>query len=207
MRLTKAVVNTHVPYVCLVEVSFLLLQDVWTTDSGNDSTGKVSRSTTVTEWLQHSFCINQLHYESHTNLVIEDTLSWTSQVCHWSVVIQSVLVPPERGGRWRLMQASITLVNVDVSGSWASAGRTTAASCRGTRAWLGLMNCLVEQNCIMLVCFKRIWQVLKYTGWWYNLNHDTAEGKGRQIEKLCLQTDKCYTQCLVTNWSNKCSYF
>lgn len=71
---TKAVVNTHVPYVCLAEVLFLLLQDVWTTDSGNDSTGKVSGSTTVTEWLQHSFCINQLQYESHTNLVIEDTL-------------------------------------------------------------------------------------------------------------------------------------
>lgn len=57
-------------------------------------------------------------------------------------------------GRWKLTQVLITLANADLSGSSrVRRERTPAAEWRGGTA---LMNCLVEQNYIMLVFFKRV---------------------------------------------------
>lgn len=124
------------------------------------------------------------------DLVIEDAVSWTPQVCRHSFVVL-----PVPGSSWEGRQVwadagLITLVNVDLSGFTESAGRTTAASCRRTSVWLGLMNCLVEQNYIMLVFFKRIWQVLKYAGWRYNLGCDMPH-EGTERKRYC-RLIKCY---------------
>lgn len=56
-------------------------------------------------------------------------------------------------GRWKLTQVLITLVNADLSGSSRVRRERTPILLAGRD---GLMNCLVEQNYIMLVFFKRI---------------------------------------------------
>lgn len=54
-----------------------------------------------------------------------------------------------------------------------------------------LMNCLVEQNCIMLVVFKRVWQVLKCAGWCCN---------------LCCG-DRMRTETAAADWGTKTVFF
>lgn len=117
--------------------------------------------------------------DSSWDAVIEDTVSWTPPSVHnaWALLCKPVpgfLLRGEAGVGWRRFDHL-----GECGPKWllgCSAGRTTAADCRRTSVWLGLMNCLVEQNYIMLVFFKRIWQVLKYAGWCSNLKYDTAWG-------------------------------
>lgn len=76
--------------------------------------------------------------------------------------------------------------------TWTSVAsrRPQGGNCRGGVDSL-LMNCLVEQNCIMLVVFKRIWQVLKCAGWCCN---------------LCCG-DRIRTETAAADWGTKTVFF
>lgn len=132
----------------------------------------------VCQWIGALYILKQTLSSSKTQPVLRCG-DWTHIKVNSpsvSFVVLPVLVPPERGGRWRLTQVWSPWWTWTWVAPRHPAGRTTAARCRRTSVWLRLMNCLVEQNYIMLVFFKRVWQLLKYTGWCYNWNRDAARG-------------------------------
>lgn len=118
----------------------------------------------------HSLCL-LLNVRLPLHTVIEDALSWTPRVCCcWA--------GPGPSWEGRQVWADAGFDHLGERGpKWFPGnprGGQQQPTCTRAAVWLGLMNCLVEQNYIMLVLFKRIWQVLRYAGWCYNLNYGTA---------------------------------